>query len=184
MNSMNNIALRVIPVELAEANLVIGLWHRHHQPCVGHRFSLGCIDDAGVLHGVCVVGRPVARLAGAPRDVCEVTRLATDGTYNACSVLYGAAARAAKAMGYLRIQTYTLPDEGGASLRASGWVLEGQAGGGQWKHTDGKLRRTDQPIGVKFRWSKTLAKDRPEIVLPKAIEIQRSLFEAALEAEA
>lgn len=59
-------------------------------------------------------------------------------------------------MGYERIQTYTLPEEGGSSLRASGWVDEGPAGGGQWKHTDGKPRRTDQPTSIKTRWSKTL----------------------------
>ena len=121
--------LFVTPVELVEANAFIAKYHRHHKPVVGHRFSIGCITDDGVLHGVCVVGRPVARLAGAPRDVLEVTRLATDGVTNGCSILYAAAARAGLAMGYKRIQTYTLPEEGGASLRASGWIEEGLAGG-------------------------------------------------------
>lgn len=150
------ITLRVVPVELKEANAFIGAHHRHHQPVVGHRFSLAAINEDGTIVGVCVIGRPVARLAGNPRQVLEVTRLATDGTTNACSVLYAAAARAGKAMGYERIQTYTLPEEGGSSLRASGWVDEGPAGGGQWKHTDGKPRRTDQPTSIKTRWSKTL----------------------------
>ena len=80
----------------------------------------------------------------------------SDGTHNACSILYAAAAKAGKALGYKRIQTYTLPIEGGASLRAAGWTCEGEAGGGQWKHTDGKPRRTDQPTDVKTRWSRTL----------------------------
>lgn len=101
-------------------------------------------------------------MAGLPRDVLEVTRLATDGVTNGCSVLYAAAARAGLAMGYRRIQTYTLPEEGGASLRASGWVEEGLAGGGQWKHTDGKPRRTDQSTAVKTRWAKSLA-TRPDV---------------------
>ena len=61
----------------------------------------------------------------------EVTRLCTDGTKNACSFLYGKAARAAFALGYRRIGTYTLPDEGGASLRAAGWKLIGERGGGR-----------------------------------------------------
>jgi hypothetical protein len=122
--------LFVVPLELTEANAVVGLWHRHHKPCTGHRFSIGCVDIEGVLHGVAIVGRPVARNAGHPRDVLEVSRVATDGTPNACSVLYAAAARAARAMGYLRIQTYTLPWEGGASLRGAGWINEGDAGGG------------------------------------------------------
>jgi hypothetical protein len=155
--------LHVVPVELSEANRFIAAHHRHHQPVQGHRFSLGCVTCDGVLRGVCVVGRPVARLAGHPRDVAEVTRLASDGTPNACSKLLGAAARAAKAMGYQRIQTYTLPEEGGASLRASGWAEEGPAGGGQWKHTDGRPRRTDQPTQVKTRWAKQFP--RPAITV-------------------
>jgi hypothetical protein len=173
--------LHVLPVELAEANAAIAAWHRHHKPVIGHRFSLGCADEGGVLHGVCIVGRPVARLAGHPRDVAEVTRLATDGTHNACSILYAAAARACRAMGFLRIQTYTLPWEGGASLRASGWTHEGDAGGGQWKHTDGKPRRTDQPTEVKSRWSKQLAPERPHILtLPVAPGDQPDLFGGAV----
>lgn len=122
--------LFIVPLELREANEFINRFHRHHAPVVGHRFSIGATTPTGLLVGVCVVGRPVARLAGSPRDVAEVTRLATDGTYNACSMLYSAAARACKAIGFRRIQTYTLPSEGGASLRASGWICEGEAGGG------------------------------------------------------
>ena len=161
-------SLHVVPVELTEANAFIARHHRHHQPVVGHRFSIGCIDESGELRGVCVVGRPVARLAGSPRDVLEVTRVATDGARNACSILYAAAARAGKALGFLRIQTYTLPLEGGASLRASGWREEGAAGGGQWKHTDGKPRRTDQPIDVKTRWALVL-NERPAMT-PLTVE--------------
>ena len=146
----------VAPIELATANAFIAKHHRHHKPVQGHRFSIGAFLPSVELVGVCCLGRPVARLAGHPCDGCEVTRLATDGTSNACSLLYGAAARAAKAMGFNRIQTYTLPDEGGASLRGAGWTCEGEAAGGQWKHTDGMPRRTDQPNGTKLKWSKTL----------------------------
>ena len=165
--------LFVVPLELVEANAVVARWHRHHKPCTGHRFSIGCVDANGVLHGVAIIGRPVARNAGHPRDVLEVSRVATDGEPNACSVLYAAAARAARAMGYLRIQTYTLPWEGGASLRGAGWKDEGAAGGGQWKHTDGKPRRTDQPMDVKTRWALEL---KPT---PRPIEIPSSTDESA-----
>lgn len=151
----------VIPLELAEANALVDRWHRHHKPSQGHRFSLGVVDANGVLHGAAIIGRPVARLAGSPRDVLEVVRLVTDGERNCCSALYAAAARAGHAMGYKRIQTYVLGSELGTSLKAAGWTDEGEAGGGQWKHTDGKARRTDQPIESKRRWAKTLA-DRPE----------------------
>ena len=148
--------LRVIPLTLADANRVVNALHRHHKPATGHRFSLGVVDEGGTVRGVAIVGRPVARMLDA-RMVCEVSRVATDGTRNACSALLGAAARAAKAMGYAKIQTYTLPAEGGASLRGAGWVCEGDAGGGQWKHTDGRARCTSQPIAIKTRWSRTLA---------------------------
>ena len=98
-------------IELAEANAFVAERHRHHPPVVGHRFSIGAFLGEQLV-GVVIVGRPVARM----RDdglTCEVTRLCTDGTRNACSFLYGAAARAAFALGFIRIGTYTLPDEGG-----------------------------------------------------------------------
>jgi len=169
--------LRVIPMELREANGLVAHWHRHHQPCQGHRFSLGVVDEAGEVHGACIVGRPVARLAGHPRKVLEVVRLVTDGTPNACSALYGAAARAGKAMGYERIQTYILDTESGVSLLAAGWVCEGDAGGGQWKHTDGKPRRTDQPNGLKRRWARTLNTPAPDPSFPpdKSFDHQETL---------
>ena len=160
----NAIPLRVVPLELTEANATVAAWHRHHKPVQGHRFSLGVIDDEHQIRGAVIIGRPVARLAGHPRQVLEVTRLVTDGSPNACSMLYAAAARAGKAMGFARIQTYILEEEEGVTLRAAGWVCEGVAGGGQWKHTDGKPRRTDQPIGLKSRWAKALNDAAPMIV--------------------
>lgn len=173
-----SLKLYVIPIELAEANAAISAWHRHHQPCVGHRFSLGVVDEHGILHAAAVVGRPVARLAGDPSQVLEVTRLVSDGTKNCCSMLYAAAARAGREMGFLRIQTYILADEEtGLSLKASGWQSEGIAGGGQWKHTDGKARRTDQPIGKKVRWAKLLNTQKPLLnCFPKHQDSTMDLF--------
>lgn len=162
MKPAGSTRLHIVPLELAEANQLVSLWHRHHQPSQGHRFSLGVLDNAGHLRGAVIVGRPVARLAGSPRDVLEVVRLVTDGTSNACSIMYAAAARAGVAMGYRRIQTYILEEETGITLRAAGWTNEGSAGGGQWKHTDGKPRRTDQPTGMKSRWAKVLG-NRPDL---------------------
>lgn len=154
--------LVVRPIELRDANEFVGRLHRHHQPVQGHRFSISAYAGEK-LCGVAIVGRPVARLAGSPLEVLEVSRLCTDGTPNACSVLYAAAARAGYAMGYKRIQTYILDTEPGVSLRAAGWTCEGESGGGQWHHTGdsellwgGPNRRTDQPIGKKMRWAKSL----------------------------
>lgn len=122
--------LRLCRVELAEANDFVAKHHRHHKAVVGHKFSLGAMLD-GELVGVVIVGRPVSRMRD-DGNTLEVTRLCTTGAKNACSFLYGAAARATFALGYGRIGTYILVSEDGASLRASGWRLIGERGGGSW----------------------------------------------------
>jgi hypothetical protein len=157
--------LHIIPIELKDANALIAQWHRHHKPVQGHRFSIGVSDNNGVIHGACVVGRPVARLIDH-HTTLEVTRLVTDGTPNACSILYAAAARAGKELGYLKIQTYILEGESGISLLAAGWSCDDpHTGGGQWRHHEGKPRRTDQPTCFKQRWSKSL---NPKPVIEKS----------------
>jgi len=155
--------MKVVPLTLAEANRLVARWHRHHQPVQGHRFSLGCQDGERGLVGAVIVGRPVARMSDA-YATAEVTRLVTDGTKNACSMLYQAAARVAKEMGFARIQTYILASEPGTSLKASGWTREGDAGGGQWHHSaeaqlrlGGGTRRDDQPTERKQRWARRLS---------------------------
>ena len=140
---------RIIPLTLRELNELVAQHHRHHKPTQGHRFSLGVLYDGRLVGGVSV-GRPVARMIDA-KQVAEVTRLVTDGTANACSLLYGAAARVAREMGFSRIQTYILESEPGISLQAAGWRFDGLTAGGQWKHTAGP-RRTDQPICPKQGW--------------------------------
>ena len=107
--------LTVKPMSLADANRFVAEHHRHHKPVRGHKFSLGCMAN-GRLAGVAIVGRPVSRYLDDGLTL-EVNRLCTDGTKNACSFLYGAAARAAKVMGYRKIITYILDTESGTSLR-------------------------------------------------------------------
>ncbi|HEY9409307.1 MAG TPA: XF1762 family protein [Pseudonocardia sp.] len=111
--------LRIVPVSFADAAEFVRVWHRHHQPPVSHKFSVG-VARGQTLVGVAIVGRPVARHFDDGQTV-EVTRSCTDGTEHANSMLYGAAWRAAKALGYRRLITYTQAGEGGASLRAAGW---------------------------------------------------------------
>lgn len=149
--------LSVCPLTLSQANGIVAELHRHHKPAQGHRFSIGCEDTEGKLHGAAICGRPVARGCD-PYRVLEVTRLVTDGTKNACSILYAAAARIAREMGFRRIQTYILQSETGHSLKASGWNYEADTAGGDWnasKAYAGK-RRTDQPMEPKQRWGKEL----------------------------
>ncbi len=113
--------LHLVPVSFAEACEFIGEHHRHHRPPVGHKFSVG-IAVGETLVGVACVGRPVARHYDDGLTL-EVTRSCTDGTPNANSKLYGAVARAAFALGYGRIITYTQAGESGASLSAAGWSV-------------------------------------------------------------
>ena len=147
--------MKVRPLTLAQANMLVAQLHRHHKPARGHRFSLGLFDGDRLV-GACIVGRPVARMTDA-YCVAEVTRLVTDGTKNACSKLYAAAARSAEAMGFDSIQTFTLPEEGGVSLRASGWECLGESAGGDWNSATHKNRRQDQPMGKKWKWERRFA---------------------------
>lgn len=142
-------------VELKEANAFIEKLHRHHKPVTGHRFSVGA-EHKGVLVGVAIVGRPVAR-AVDQKMVAEVLRLCTDGTANACSFLYGKCAAIARELGFSLIQTYTLISEPGTSLFAAGWEVAAVTQGRDWNCPSRGGRRTDQPMVDKIRWEKNLA---------------------------
>ena len=123
--------LTTVPQTLTAAMAYVREHHRHHRTPQGGLFAVGCADESGKLVGVAIVGRPVARGLQDGRTA-EVTRVATDGTANACSILYAACWRAARAIGYQRLVTYTLASEGGASLRATGFRLVGRVTGRQW----------------------------------------------------
>ena len=147
-------SLRIVPIKHKEANDLVARLHRHSRPTLGAIFCVGVANSD--LCGAAIVGRPVARRLDDGETV-EILRVVTDGTRNACSMLYGACRRVAKELGYSRIITYTLPNEGGASLRASGFTLDGEAGGASdmWHN---RPKRTAQPIGDdliggKWRWS-------------------------------
>lgn len=168
-------ALRIVPLELRDLNALVAAHHRHHKPVQGHRFSIGVALD-GALVGGASVGRPTARMTDQSA-VLEVTRLVTTGVRNACSALYGACARAGKAIGYQRIQTFILESESGDSLMAVGWSPIASDGtpcgcrrkfaerksceqcvsaGGSWTRTSKPNRRQDQPQDAKQRWGMKL----------------------------
>ena len=117
-------------MDLEGANEFVLRYHRHHGAVQGHKFSIGAAQD-DLLVGVVIVGRPVSRLRD-DGDTLEVTRPCTDGTRNACSFLYGAASRAAFALGFRRIGTYIRKDEPGTSLTAAGWRMIGETPGRSW----------------------------------------------------
>ena len=143
--------LDLVPVTLAEANAFVEQKHRHHGKTAGHKFSVAVADtETKEIVGVAIVGRPVSRFLDDGWTL-EVNRLCTDGTKNACSMLYAAAWRAARAMGYKKLVTYILDSENGTSLKAAGWKCIGQAGGLRWT---GKRRpQVDLcPAQMKIRW--------------------------------
>ena len=144
--------LEIVPINLNEAKAYVAKFHRHHKPPVGHKFSLAVADPTGTVRGVAIIGRPVARHLDNGWTL-EVTRCCTDGVRNGCSILYGAAWRVTKAMGYKRLITYTLPNEGGASLRGAGWKCLGERGGGNWnKKSRPRLDTTKELQGQKWLW--------------------------------
>jgi hypothetical protein len=112
--------LHVVPLSWNQAQQLVDSLHRHHKRPRGHKLSIGVALEDGTVVGVAVLGRPVASTLDDGTTL-EVTRVATDGTGNANSCLYGAARRIAREMGYRRVITYTEQGESGASLRGAGW---------------------------------------------------------------
>lgn len=147
--------LKLRPITYRAACAFIDANHRHHGRPQGWLFGAALENGTGALVGVVTVGRPVARNL-QDGVTCEVTRLCTDGSRNASSMLYGAAARAAKALGYSRIITYTLENEAGASLKAAGWKFDGLTDGGAWDRP-GRPRGVNSPTCKKRRWILTFA---------------------------
>ena len=141
--------LNLQPITYREACDFIAEHHRHHLPPQGWKFGVAVNDGERVV-GVITVGRPVARMLSDGWTL-EVTRCCTDGTPNACSKLYSTAWRAAKALGYKRLVTYTLAEEAGTSLEAAGWKALYQTGGGTWDRTS-RPRVDRAPTGAKTLW--------------------------------
>jgi len=140
--------LELQPISLKEACDFIATHHRHHNPPQGHKYSIA-VNDGEKVVGVVTVGRPVARYSDNGWTL-EVTRCCTDGTKNAASMLYASAWRAARAMGYKRMITYTLMEENGVSIQSAGWKLVGETkGAGYW---DSRPRNVVYPKGQKHLW--------------------------------
>lgn len=145
---MTNLELQ--PISQKEAFRFIALHHRHHLPPRGWKFGIGVSDGSEVV-GVITAGRPVARMLDDGWTL-EVTRCCVlEGYRNACSMLYGAAWRAAKALGYKRLITYTLKSESGTSLRAAGWKVLYETSGGSWSRPS-RPRVDTALLGQKVLW--------------------------------
>ena len=141
--------LELQPITFQEACEYIRQHHRHHLPPVGYKFCMAVNDGVKVV-GVLLAGRPVARAFDDGWTV-EVTRCCTNGSRNAGSKLYSAAARAARALGYRRIITYTLLEESGGSLKAADWRIIWKTKGGSWNSRK-RVRIDKHPLGQKLLW--------------------------------
>jgi len=146
------VSLFLLPCDFDEACAFVRQYHRHHLPPVGHKFSLSASDGEKIV-GVSIIGRPVSRYLD-DGETLEVIRLTTDGTKNACSFLYAASWRAARALGYRKLITYILDTEPGTSLFASGWRCIAQTQGGSWSR-ETRPRIDKHPTQGKLRWEIT-----------------------------
>lgn len=150
--------LEIVPISFAEAKAFVLEHHRHHKPPQGHKFSIGCANGDGIV-GVSIVGRPVSRMLDDGWTL-EITRLCTAGAKNACSMLYAASWRAARAMGYKRMITYILESEKGTSLTAAGWKYVGKCGGGSWSRKN-RPRVDKHPTQLKIMFECRRLQENP-----------------------
>lgn len=141
--------LRVVPITLGEARAFVQRHHSHHHAPVGGLLA-AAVAEGDRLCCVAVLSRPVARMLAARGDVAEVTRVASDGTRHAASMCIAALTRAALALGWRRVVSYTLLGEAGVSYRAAGWrITSVVAPSDRWHSRAG--RSVVQP-GGKVRW--------------------------------
>lgn len=158
--------VRVVPMVLKKAYPYVTEWHRHLSRPQGALFAVAA-ERAGEICGVAVVGRPNARNAQTGWRV-EIIRVATNGAYNACSILYGACSRAAQALGYCEIVTKTLETEPGASLRAANFTEDGMTEGGEWSRPSRARKPAEEP-GRKRRWFRRLCNGCERCAVPVAV---------------
>lgn len=144
-----NDRLSIVPCTISDAQEYVRQHHRHLGAPPGGLFGVA-VALGGGLHGVAIIGRPVARGLDDGWTV-EVTRCATDGTKNAPSMLYRAAWRAARALGYRKLVTYTLASETGTSLRAAGFRIVAEVKAEGWSRPS-RPRVDRAPKQAKLRW--------------------------------
>jgi hypothetical protein len=151
--------LELAPIDRLVAQDFIRRHHRHNRPPAGDKFRFGCFNGDELI-AVTMAGRPVSRqLQAREPGTIEINRVcAVDGelAWNACSMLYGAAARKARQLGYTKAITYTLESEDGTSLRAAGFTPEAVTKGGSWNRPS-RARTDTAPTVRKVRWSRQLA---------------------------
>jgi hypothetical protein len=174
--------MRLTPITLDEAKRFVGRHHRHNAPPVSWKFGVGLtVGDSMV--GVAIAGRPVGRGLDKPGNI-EITRVCVQETKNGNSRLYGAITRAAAALGYETAYTYTLQSESGASLKASGFVIDEELPARPtWDTPSRRRQQTDmfgnerRPPEAKIRWKKELVRAKswgPPTTIPEGTRNDKS----------
>lgn len=156
--------MKIAPCTVKAATKKVREWHRHLPDIQGGLFAAQAIDAEGNCVGVAVAGNPAMVWQGTGRIV--ISRVATQGAENACSMLYGAMCRAAKALGYAEAWTYTLPHEPGTSLRAAGFIDMGVTDGGEWSRPS-RARKPAVKPEPKRRWLRPLKQLNPALALSR-----------------
>lgn len=142
--------LWVYPISLRDARQMVNDIHRHHKAPQGGKFAIGLKADGDPV-GCIIVGRPVSR-GSDDGYTAEVTRVAVrEGVPNGCSKLYRAGWRAAEAMGYEQMITYTREDESGTSLKAAGFRIDGTVAARSWNAPSRPRTDKDERVG-RVRW--------------------------------
>lgn len=154
--------MKIVPLTLRIANDFVELHHRHSARTSndGGKFAIG-LEHEGLIVGVAIVGRPVARLLQAADPYpAELLRLCTssDCPKGGGSKLYARARRIWQLMGGTHFHTYTLARESGETMRAVGFRAE-EAKPVPAAHWHRSSRpRTAKPIEEepKLRWTAEL----------------------------
>jgi hypothetical protein len=162
---------RIVPITKTAARQFVTEHHRHNEaPSVTQvQLAIGLEVD-GELVAVATAGYPVARYQQDGKTL-EVNRACVAGEHrNANSALYGASGRAAKALGYERLITYTLQSESGDSLRAAGFDGPVDIGANTWSRPNqpDRVRHSVTLWGerknaegiAKYRWERRLTTGR------------------------
>lgn len=144
-----NVRLTIVPCDIKDARAYVQQHHRHRDAPPGAKFAVACALGDLVV-GVAIAGLPIARPLNDGWTI-EITRCCTDGSRNACSILYRACVRSALSLGFRRVITYSLQSESGASLRAAGFRVVADVRGRQWDCPSRPRPTIDEPQD-KLRW--------------------------------
>lgn len=165
---MSDLAARltVRPCGITVARVGVARVHRHR----GRRVPPSALAAFEVVRGGWPVGWALLGRPSSPtlqaRGYVEVTRVAVEeGNKGACSMLYGACARAARRLAR-PVTTYTLRREPGVSLRGAGWVpvaLVAAPRGRGWANRPGRGDQRDRE--PKVRWEPRRQFIGPEVGL-------------------